>query len=79
MATLTAIIGWIMANPQIIALGEKAVGDLIGWVTQAWNLHAQGVLTDDQLAAVWAAVGVNVNQADTAWVAALAAHKGAAK
>lgn len=78
MPALSAIIAFIMANPAIVSLGESAVAAVVKLATDAWNLHAQGVLTDDQLAAIWTAVGVDVTSADAAWDAALAAHKAAA-
>jgi hypothetical protein len=79
MASLSAIIAWIMANPQFVALGESAISAVVKLATDAWNLHASGVLTDQQLADVWAAVGVDVKNADAAWDAALAAHVAASK
>lgn len=77
MPALGAIIAWVMANPAIIAAGTAAVKDVINLVTSAFNLHAAGVLTDDQLAAVWTAVGVDVQSADDAWAAAKTAHAAA--
>ncbi len=74
MPSLAAIIGWILANPGIIAAGEAAIKDAINLVTSAISLHQAGVMTDEQLAAVWAAVGVDVQAADAAWDAAKAAH-----
>lgn len=77
MPAIGAIIAWVMANPAIIAAGTAAVKDVINLVTGAANLHAAGVLTDAQLAAVWAAVGVDVQSADDAWDKAKAAHQAA--
>jgi hypothetical protein len=75
MPAIGAIIAMILANPQLIALGESAVAAAVKFITDAFNLHAQGVLTDAQLAAIWAAMGVNVAAADAKWDAALAAHR----
>lgn len=77
MPAIGAIIAWVMANPAIIAAGTSAIKDVINLVTGAANLHAAGVLTDAQLAAVWTAVGVNVQDADDAWDKAKAAHAAA--
>lgn len=81
MPALASILAWVLTNPQIIAAGEAALQDVINFVTGASALHKQGVLSDAQLAQVWAAMGVNIQTADDAWDAALAAHvakKGAA-
>lgn len=77
MATISAIIAAIMANPALLSLGENAVASAIKFATDAFNLHSQGVLTDAQLTAVWTAMGVNVQTADAKWDAALAAHNAA--
>lgn len=74
MPSLAAIIAWVMANPAIVSAGTEVVREVINLVTSAINLHKAGVLTDAQLAAIWAQVGVNVQQADDAWDAAKAAH-----
>jgi len=79
MPALGAIIAWVMANPAILAAGASAVQDVINLVTGAFNLHKAGVLTDEQLAAVWTAVGVDVQSADDAWDKAKAAHAAAAQ
>lgn len=74
MPALGAIIAWVMSNPAIIGAGVTAVQDVIQLVTSAFNLNKAGVMTDAQLAAVWAAVGVDVQSADDAWAAAKTAH-----
>lgn len=74
MAAISAIIAAIMANPALVSLGESTVAAAVKFTTDAFTLHSQGVLTDAQLAAVWAAMGVNVQAADAKWDAALAAH-----
>lgn len=77
-AALAAVIAVIEANPALIALGQSAVQGVVKLVQDAYALHQAGVLTDDQLTAVWAAVGVDVQQADDGWKAAEAARKGTA-
>ena len=77
MPALSAIIAFIMANPALVSLGESAVAAVVKLATDAWNLHAQGVLNDQQLSDIWAAVGVDVASADAAWDAALKAHQAA--
>lgn len=74
MPGIAAIIAWIISNPAIVAAGEAAVQDVVNFVTGAIALNKAGVMTDAQLAQVWAAVGVNVQAADDAWDAAKAAH-----
>lgn len=78
MPALGAIVAWVLANPAILAAGTAAVQDVINLVTGAANLHKAGVLTDDQLSAVWTAVGVDVQSADDAWDKSKAAHAAAA-
>lgn len=77
MPALAAVISFIMSNPALISLGESAVAAVVKLATDAWNLHSQGVLTDQQLSDIWAAVGVDVVNADAAWDAALKAHQAA--
>lgn len=79
LAALEAAVAWVEANPAIIALGQSAVQGVVQLIKDAYALHQQGVLTDDQLTAVWSAVGVDVQQADDGWVAAEAVRKGAAQ
>ena len=79
MASLSSVIAFILANPQWIALGESAISSVVKLVTDAFTLHKAGVLTDQQLSDVWAAVGVDVASADAAWDAAVAAHQAAIK
>lgn len=74
MPGIAAIITWILTNPQLIAAGEAAIQEAINFVTNAISLHKAGVLSDAQLAQVWAAMGINVTSAGAAWDAALAAH-----
>lgn len=74
-AALAAVVAFIEANPALIALGQSAVKGVVKLAQDAFALHQAGVLTDDQLTAVWAAVGVDVQQADAGWVAAEAARK----
>lgn len=70
MASIGAIIAWIVSNPATIAAGEAAIVNLVQAAINAWNRHKQGELTDVQLQAAWAAEGIKVKAANDAWVAA---------
>lgn len=65
--SFAAVIAWIAANPEIIAMGETAVVNMVQAVIDAWNRHKQGELTDAQLQAEWEACGVRVQAAIDAW------------
>ena len=70
MASIGAIIAWIVANPAVIAAGEQAIVNLVQAAIDLWNRHKQGELTDAELHAMWDAEGIKVQAAIDAWNAA---------
>lgn len=60
IASITAVIAWLVANPQIVAGGEQVVVDAVKAAIAAWDSFNSGALTQDQLQAEWTAAGVDL-------------------
>jgi hypothetical protein len=67
MLTIGAVISYLMANPQVVALGVDGAKAVVNFVTGLFALHAAGVLTDQQLTDLWASMGVDVQAANDHW------------
>ncbi len=67
MPAIGSIIAYLLANPQVLALGVDGVKSVVNFVTGLFALHAAGVLTDQQLADLWTSMGVDVASANKHW------------
>jgi hypothetical protein len=67
MPGIGAIIAYLMANPQVVALGINGAQSVISFLTGLFALHSAGVLTDAQLAQIWSSMGVDVQAANDHW------------
>lgn len=60
IASITAVISWLVANPQIVAGGERVVVDAVKSAIAAWDSFTAGSMTTEQLQAAWTAAGVDL-------------------
>lgn len=60
IASITAVILWLVQNPQLVTQGEQVVVDAVKAAIAAWDSFNSGALTQDQLQAEWTAAGVDL-------------------
>ena len=60
ITSITAIIAWLVSNPDLVKQGEQVVVDAVKSAIAAWDSFNSGAMTTAQLQAAWTAAGIDL-------------------